>query len=234
MSKNANKGMEVILKRMLTTLDRKVDPSHTALIVIDVQNEFLEGGVFDKEGKNISLMQAMVPRLVSFIGEARKAGVTIIYTRSIWGSEDSRYLSDVCVEQQTRDSKGRFIEYPVCREGTWGADFYEGIKPLPGEVVVTKHRFSCFTDTNLDLILRSRGVRTLVMTGITANVCVETSARDGFCRDYYIVLLRDCTAAPSEELYKNTLVNIDRHFGQVVDVSDVLKCWQKSSPLKDT
>ncbi len=230
MSENVNEGMEIILKRMLTMLDKKVVPSHTALIVMDVQNDFCaNGGVFDKEGKDISHLQAIIPKLISFIREARRAGVTIVYSRSIHSSEGSHYLSDAYVEQQTRWAKGRYTEYPFCQEGSWGADFYQGIEPLPKEVVVTKHRFSTFMDTDLDLILRSRGIRTLIMTGMATNVCVETTARDGFCRDYYIVCLKDCAAAPSPELHNNTLKNIDLHFGEVVDSSDVLRCWQKSS-----
>ena len=113
-------------------------------------------------------------------------------------------------------------------------DFYQGFKPLPGEVVIDKHRFSVFADTYLDLILRRKVIRTLIMTGVATNVCVETTSRDGFMKDYYIVFLRDCTAATfatakiSEEMHNNTLRNIDLYFGQVVDSSDVIRCWSIS------
>ena len=68
---------------------------------------------------------------------------------------------------------------------------------------------------------------------MVTNVLLETTARDGVCIDYYIVFLRDCTGAPSEELHNNTLKNIELHFGEVADSSDVLRCWQKGSYLKE-
>ena len=80
----------------------------------------------------------------------------------------------------------------------------------------------------LNLIPRSNRIRTLITTGIATDVCVETTARDRFCRDYYMVLLRDYAAAFFKELHNNTLKNVALHFGEVVDSSDVLRCWQAS------
>ena len=213
------------------TLEKKVDPSHTALLVVDVQNDFcVEGGMWDREGMDIRLAQAMVPRLINFIDKARKAGLTIIYIQSIYSSENNWYLSDVLLEQAKRKSfgrnPGRYMKYPVCERNSWSGDLYGGIKPLRGELVVEKHRYSAFVDTDLDIVLRSRGIRTLIMSGVATNCCVETTARDGFMKDYYIVFLKDCTATFSEEMHNNTLKNIDLFFGQVVDSSDVLKCWR--------
>ena len=135
------------------------------------------------------------------------------------------YLSDVLIEQRKRNGSGAYLEYPVCERNSWGADFYGGIKPLPGEVVVKKHRFSAFIETDLDLILRSKGIRTLIMSGVSTSVCVESTTRDGFMKDYYIVFLKNCTAEISEDLHNNTLKIVDLFFGEVVDSSDVLKCW---------
>ncbi len=229
MSDNIDKGMKAILARMLTTLERKVDPAHTALLVMDVQNDFCaEGGAFDKDGRDVNLLQAMVPNLINFIKRARQAGLPIIFSRSIHSSESSHYLSDSYVEQGTRRSKQRYIEYPVCKKDSWGAEFFKGIDSLPGDVVITKHRFSAFMDTDLELVLRSKGIRTVIVTGMATNVCVETTAREGFCRDYYMVVLRDCTSTYSEELHNNALDTIDQVFGEVADSGDVIKCWQKA------
>jgi len=221
-----NKEMEQILGRMLRTLEKKVDPSHAALIVVDVQNDFCsEGGAFDRDGADLTLMHAMFPRLISFIEKARKMKLLTIYIQSIYTTKSNCYLSDVWVEHYIRMGKGRFTEYPALEEGSWGAEFCNGFKPLPGEVVVQKHRYSAFLDTDLDLILRSKGIRTLIMTGVATNVCVEMTARIGFLKDYYIVLLRDCTATISEELHNSALRNIETHYGVVVDSSEVLHCW---------
>lgn len=229
MSKKMSKEMEATLARMLSNLESKVAPSHTALIVVDMQNDFCaDGGAMAKEGFDLTMVQAMAPRLASFISESRKVGLTIIYIQNIYNTEDNRYLSDVWLEQAKRKRKGSYIQHPVCERDSWGADFYDGVKPLPKEIVVNKHRFNAFMDTDLDLILRSKGIRTLIMTGATTNVCVESTARDGFMRDYYIVLLKDCTAAYYEEAHKSALNNIEFSFGQVLNSNDVLNCWRLS------
>ena len=98
-------------------------------------------------------------------------------------------------------------------------------EPKDGEAVITKHRYDAFIDTDFDLVLRSKRIRTLAMTGVTTNCCVESTARHGFMRDYHIVLVRDCTAAYSNKLYEATLENIDRLFGQVVSSEELLTSW---------
>jgi ureidoacrylate peracid hydrolase len=233
---NHEKAPNIIatLSRALRTLEKKVDPLHTALIVVDVQNDFCaKGGMLDKEGHDLRMIQTMVPRLINFIHKARQVGLTIIYIQAIYNTRSNWYLSDVYLEQAERTKKGAYIKYNVCEPDSWGADFYQGINPLPGEIVVNKYRPSAFADTNLDLILRSRGIRTLIMTGVVTNVCVETTARDGFMKDYYIVFLKDCTSSSSEELHQSTLKNIALFFGEVVDSSDVFRCWQNSGLIHD-
>ncbi len=183
-----------------------------------------------KGSKAMPALWDMDFRLVNLIDRAREVGLPIIYIQAIYASENNWYLSDVYLEQAKRRGETRNIEidYPVCEKGSWGADYYTGIKPLPEEAVVQKHRWSAFVDTELDTILRSKGIRTLIMSGVATNVCVESTARDGFMKDYYIVFLKDCTAAYSEELHNNTLVNIDLFFGEVVNSSNVTRCWAKS------
>ena len=224
MTKEMAANVEATFQRALTTLEEKVKPSHTALIVVDVQNDFCaEGGMMHREGMDLGMAQKMVPRLVKLIEKARKLGVTIIYIQNIYNSESNAYLSDVWLEQARRRRKDSYVSYPVCARDSWNGAFYEGIKPLPGEIIVNKHRFSAFQDTDLDLILRSKGIRTLIMTGIATNVCVETTSRVGFMKDYYIVFLGDCTATYTDEMHNGTLKNIDLFFGQVVNSTDLYK-----------
>jgi ureidoacrylate peracid hydrolase len=213
---------------MLTTLKQKVDPHHAALIVVDVQNDFAaSGGVMDREGFDLRMAQEMVARLVSFIEEAREAKVPIIYIQSVYDSDPNWYLSEVWLERVYRKMKGLYTQRDLCVKGSWGWEFYGGIKPLPNEVVVTKHRYSAFIDTDLDLILRSKNIKTLIMTGVVTNVCVETTARMGFMKDYYIVLLKDCCAAYLQHLHDTTIENIDNLFGQVVNAQEVVRCWKE-------
>ena len=225
-------NIEKTLARALTTLEAKVDPEHTALDVVHVQNDFCaEGGMLDREGLDISRIQAMVPRLTNLIDNAREAGCLIVYIQTIYNS-DTNYMSDVWLEQSMKRWKGRFIDYPVCMEGGWGGAFYEGIAPRPGEPVVHKHRYGGFVGTNLDLVLRSNGIRSLIMTGAITNGCVESTARDGFFHDYYIVFMDDCTGTVSDELHQGTLFNIDRWFGEVKNAEDVVACWRDGGFLE--
>ncbi len=232
MYKDVDSGIKIALGRMLTTLEKKVDPRHAALIVVDVQNDFCaREGVMGRGGADLTGIEAMVPRLVKFIDKAREVGLAIIYIQAIYSSENSWYLSDVKLEQWQRrrgGTEGLASKYRLCEKNSWGADFYGGIKPLPSEVVVNKHRYSAFVDTDLDAILRGKGIRTLIMTGVETNVCVESTARDGFMKDYYIVSVRDCVASALETLHKNALENLSLYFGEVVDSKDVIKCWEKT------
>src|ERR1700730_7523100 len=87
-----------------------------------------------------------------------------------------------------------YVTRPVCVANSWGADFFADVRPLATEAIVTKHRYSAFHNTDLETILRANGIRTVVLSGCATNVCVETSAREAFLRDYYVVIAEDGTA----------------------------------------
>lgn len=207
------------MEPILSALSEKVQPRHTALVVVDVQNDFCaDGGYFSAVYDDLSAIQQMVPRLDSFITSAREAGVPIVFVRAIY---DEPYVSAPWME---RRSRGRAPK-PLCLSDTWGAGFYV-VRPQPGDLVVTKHRYSAFVGTNLDLVLRSMGIKTILVTGVATNVCVESTARDGYQMDYYVVFLEDCAATTSEHLQKSTLENIGRQFGVVVSSSEVAAAWK--------
>lgn len=211
---------------LLGTLDMKVAPRHTALIVIDMQNDFCASeGLIAKEGLDVSEAQKMATRLPALIAAAREAGVLVIFVRNVYSTEQNFYLSDTWLEQAARKRAGGYTRSPVCAPGSWEGDFYGDVRPQPGDPVVTKHRFSAFYNTDLDTILRANGIRTIVLTGVVTNVCVETTAREGFIRDYYIVIVDDGTAAYLREDHEMTLKNIDRFFGQVTSIAELRTIW---------
>jgi len=212
--------------RVLGTLEEKIRPSHTALLVIDMQNDFCaSGGLVSKDGRDLADAQAMAKRLPALISAARMAGVLPIFVRCVYSSEGNVFLSDVWLEQAARERKGGFTRLPVCAEGSWEGDWYENIRPEPGDIIVTKHRYDAFHGTDLDLILRSRGIRTLVLAGVVTNVCVETTARAGFVRDYYIAVVEDGTAAYVRDDHEQTLRNIRRFFGVVTSINELSGLW---------
>ncbi len=210
----------------LRGLANKVRPGHTALIVIDVQNDFCApGGMMDREGLDLSEAQAMADRLPPLIAAARAAGVLVVFVRNVYSSDHNFYLSDTWLEQASRKRGGSYTQREVCKAGSWEGDFYGDVRPEPQDPVVTKHRFNAFRNTDLDTVLRARGVRTTVFTGVATNVCVETTARDAFMHDYYVVFTTDGTATYAREDHEATLRNIDRYFGELASVSALRAIW---------
>ena len=203
----------------MLSLKEKVDPKHAAVIIVDVQNDFChsEGG-FGKRKRDLTMIQESVKTLADLVTEARNHDVPVVFVRTIhgpWTNSDTwiERFKDVSIE-----------EVPMCVGDSWGADFYV-VQPQPGDPVVVKHRYSGFYCTDLDVILRARGIKTLIMAGVATNVCVETTARDGYMRDYHIVFVDDCCGTVSKEDHEATLRNIRNHFGIVVKAAEVKAAW---------
>ncbi len=212
---------------LLMTLEEKIDPGHAALVVVDMQNDFCAaGGMMDLEGADLGGVQGMAERLPEVLDAARSAGVLVVFIRNVYSTERNAYLSDVWLEQMLRRRGDSYTVREVCRADSWQGDFYGGIAPQPGEPVVTKHRYGAFHNTDLETILRVHGIRTVVLTGVATNACVETTAREAFVRDYYVVFTADGTAGYSEEAHEATLRTIDKYFGVVVSLGEVADVWR--------
>lgn len=113
----------------------------------------------------------------------------------------------------------------LCQEGSWEGYYYGDTRPADHDVVITKHRYSGFRATDLDMILRASGIRTIVVTGVSTNGCVESTARDSFMRDYHMVLVGDGTAAYSRKEHEATLKMMDRFFGEVTTIAELCARW---------
>jgi ureidoacrylate peracid hydrolase len=214
---------------LLQSLAQKADPAHAALLVIDVQNDFAaDGGFFDKVGGDLKpIQQERVPALLRLIAEAREAGVPVIFVQAIY---DAEYLSAAMRERNKRLN----MEMPRCISGSWGADFYE-VRPLPGEPVIVKHRYSAMVGPELPELLKQRGIRSLLLTGIATDTCVESAGRDAYFRDYYVTLVADCCGAASEDDHNQALKRFNRDYGEIVTSADVIGAWNASaSPNKVT
>jgi ureidoacrylate peracid hydrolase len=214
------KNVPTDAEELLLTLDQKVDPAHTALLVVDVQNDFLaEGGFFHQAGYDLSRVRAAVPPLKRLLEGARRAGVLVVFVQAIY---DPEYLSGPMRERNLR----RNLTLPRCISGTWGAEFFQ-VAPLPSEPVVVKHRYSAFAGTELDALLRRRGIRSLLLTGVTTDTCVESTARDAYFLDYYVILVADCCGALSEQDQRSALARADRDFATVAPSAEILQAWSR-------
>jgi ureidoacrylate peracid hydrolase len=217
---------ELAHRPILATLQDKLAPAHTALIVVDVQNDFCaEGGMMDREGKDLSAVQQMVAAVPALLASARRAGVFVVFVRNVYSTDGNHYLSDVWLEQAARRRGGSYTTHSVCGADSWEGDFYGEVRPLPGEPIVTKHRFSGFHNTDLETILRAHDIRTVALAGVATNVCVETTAREAFVRDYYVVVTADGTATYSDAGHSASLAVIDQFFGEVASIDEVSACW---------
>jgi ureidoacrylate peracid hydrolase len=198
----------------------RAEISKTALAVVDVQNDFCHHeGVFGKYRKvDLGHVNQAVKNLAVFIRKCRQFKLPIVFiktTHSTWTDSPS-WVTRL---------KGADKKMRTCPAGSWGSDFF-GVAPKKGDCVVIKHRYSAFVKTDLDLILRSRGIENVIVTGVVTNVCVESTARDGFNRDYNVILLEDCCGAYGIEEHAATLHNIRTHFGSVITsgtLADILK-----------
>lgn len=202
----------------------RVHPATTRLLVVDVQNDFLaDGGWFDRLGEDMTLMRRAVDNVLEFIGVARAAGVAPIFIQAIY---DEKWLSKPMLERH------QLVGFDTrhCQSGTWGADFYR-VDPREGDDIVVKHRYSAFVGTDLDPLLRAQGVENLIVTGVTTNVCVESTARHAYMLDYHIVLVSDCTASYDERPHQGTLDNIRRAFGRVVTMEEITSAWRAAGFL---
>ncbi len=214
---------------ILWNLKDKLEPAHTALIVIDVQNDFCSpDGMMAAEGHPLGVVQAMAGRIPGTIAMAREAGVLVIFVRNVYSTATNHYLSDAWLEQATRRRAGSYTTREVCAEGSFGWEFYQTIAPQPDDPIVTKHRFNAFHNTDLEVILRAKGIRTVALCGVASNVCVETTAREAFIRDYYVVFSSDGTATYDDASHEATLRTIDRFFGEVRTLDEIEACWAAS------
>jgi biuret amidohydrolase len=188
--------------------DGEVDPSHTALVLIDWQHDFCgPGGYVDAMGYDIALTRAGLGPTQRVLAAARAAGMEIVHTRE--GHKPD--LSDCPPNKLWRSQRigaGIGDEGPCGRilvRGQAGWEIVPEVVPIDGEVIIDKPGKGAFCATELDLVLRNKGVTHLVFTGITTDVCVTTTMREANDRGYECLLLSDCTGATDYSNYQAAL-----------------------------
>lgn len=190
--------------------------SPTALLVVDLQNDFCaEGGYIEKVvGRSAAACRSILPAVSALIDAARQAKVPVIWI-----------VADYSHDKIPLGQRARLKSADVsCAPGTWGHDF-AGPHPLAGETVITKHSYSAFHETTLETELRRRGIETLAIAGVQTNVCVECCIRDGFVRDFYIVVPEDCVASHTQDAHVATLNTTRTLFGEVVPSARLIERW---------
>jgi ureidoacrylate peracid hydrolase len=172
-----------------------MDPKKTALVLIEYQNDFTsEGGALHNGVKAVMQSTNMLAHTVKTAAEARKAGAAVMFA-PISFAEGYREITS----EPYGILKG-VVDGKAFVRGSWGAAIVDALRPEPEDIVIEgKRGLDTFASTNLDFILRSRGIQNLVVAGFLTNCCVESTVRTGYERGFQVVALSDCTATLSEE-----------------------------------
>lgn len=203
------------------SLAARCDPSQAALIVVDAQNDFCHAdGVLGRRGSDTSRCDEPLRRLAALTGEARAAGMPVIFVRNTHASatDSAEWLA----RSMAPDAA------PTCEEGSWGAEFCR-LAPAPSDHVVVKHRYSAFARTRLEELLRGLGRPSLLFTGFTTGVCVESSLRDAVCHDFVATLVEDCCGDYSEEAHRRSVEIVAERFGAVASSDEVRAAWSRAA-----
>ena len=219
--------LEIYGKQVFTELREIVDPRHTALLLIDVQRDFCsKDGMYGEMGCDLSLISPAVQNLRSVLEAARNIGLLPIYIQNMWlpkhKAVSGAWLRFMVVKRNMDPARGCTVV------GTRGAEILPEIAPRPGDIVVQKWRSSAFVGTNLDMVLRSNDIKTVVCTGFVTEGCLESSARDAVFYDYYTVVLEDCVGTFDRDLHEASL-KVLRTRVDVVKSQNVLDIWAAAS-----
>lgn len=209
------------------SLEEMIQPQHTALLVIDMQNDYYrdEGYYAAKLKIDLSMIRATVPPIQNALTAARRAGVMVIYSRHLilpgFVSDSPLWLS-IHYAGGLRDLNQEF--YTVA--GTWGAEIIDELKPQPGDIILEKVRSNVFIGTQLDTLLKSNRIETLVITGQITNGCVENTARTARDMDYYTVLVSDGIASTSKVNHDATMTNLGKRLPSPT-ADEIVKIWAR-------
>lgn len=190
-----------------------LEKTKTAVIVVDVQNDFCApDGAMGKMGKDLRQVETSVAALESFLGYCRSNQFPILFVQT-------KHSPVTDSPNWTKRLQGKQNAVGICRT-PWGQEFYK-VQPEEQDVIITKHRYSAFVGTNLEMILRSKGIENLVLCGVATNVCVEGTARDGFMKDFTVITVSDCTASYSRNEYDSAIFNLNTYFGTVASSQEL-------------
>lgn len=205
----------------------RLDAATTAVIVVDMQNAYAsKGGYVDEAGFDVGPASGVIGRIAEVLDAARGVGMPIVFLQNGWDADyveagtpmsPNWHKSNALKTMRARpELSGKFLA-----RGGWDYELVDALTPQDGDLRVHKPRYSAFFNSQLDTILRARGIRTLIFTGIATNVCVESTLRDGFHLEYFGVMLEDATHHLGPDFMQAaTVYNVEKFFGWVSTVAD--------------
>ena len=198
-------------------LAERIDPTTTALLVVDVQNDFCHpDGVYGAAHFDLSSIDPAVDRILGLVESAKACEVPVIYA---WTTH-----ADVTDTPQWRARRSDHLPAQTCEAGSWGAELYR-LDPDAADARVEKHRYSAFAGTTLEPTLHELGRRHLVVCGVATHICVETTVREGVCRDYVMTMASDACAAYDGRSHRRSLEVVAKDFGLVIHSAHLRRAW---------
>lgn len=204
-----------------------MNPAETAVVVVDMQNAYASPcGYVDLQGNDVSGSRAVIANIVETLKLARSAGMPVIFLQNGWdpdlkeagGPRSPNWFKSNALKlmRERPELRGQLLA-----KGGWDYALVDELVPEENDILVPKGRYSGFWNTNLNSVLRARGVRNIVFCGIATNVCVETSLRDAFHNEYFAVLLEDaCNHLGPDHIRAASLFNVESYFGWVSSCKD--------------
>jgi ureidoacrylate peracid hydrolase len=204
----------------------KIDPATAGLLVIDMQNAFCDPqGTLARDGADVTMIQEMVERLSEVVGVCQRVGV-----QDFWSIQEHHENDAARGRHRLRPHTLKRFRVPSVK-GTWDAEIVQELQPLVRQTseVFTKNRFGCFYNTQLESLLRMHGKDTLIVTGVDTNVCVETTVREAYMRDFDVIVLEDCVGGVHRHWHEVALEVWARYIGAVVPSSELLSLLEVRS-----
>ena len=201
-----------------TIISAFLDPKHTAVLIIDMQNGFVHADSNMGKAWGTERQRSIIPQIKTLIETARSRNLPIFWSKQVYLKHDiTRIQRRRLTGHHTRQ---RFVP---CLEGSWEVDIVDDLRPLIHEddYVIIKHRASFFQETQLPAILRYYGIDTCLVSGVNTEFCIETSVRDGYMRDFNMVVVEECVNSSRPGFHRDTLDKIQAYFGEVVSVDQL-------------
>jgi len=208
---------------MLTSLEAILQSARCALLVVDLQNDFVHpDGWGARHNAAAPSLRHVIPVTNRLIAAGRDAGVLVCYLTMEHGPGlDAPYYR---ARYAARGMDGDIL----CAAGGWGAELdAEVLPPAPGDIRIIRHSYDGFAGTPLDARLRAAGREVVVAAGVVTNLCVQTTVQHAFALGYYVVVAEDGTASTSEAVQAMTLDNFRQFFGAVVPGDAIVRHWRR-------
>lgn len=206
----------------MTDSSTMMDPGRTALIVVDLQNDYCSPfGAYGQAGTDLSMMPPVITRAARLIDAARDTGVLVIWL------QQTTLRGGLSAAPSSLRSRDRYLARERCLESTFGHAFVDPLAPRPDEPVIKKLRSSGFVGTMLDLLLDANGIRTCVLIGVGTEGCVEATARSAADHNYQPVIVEDCVASTRTDLHRHS-ISVMRTRARITISDELIRSWRVS------